>query len=351
MYITPALSHGYINNRIIRRLFLTCSHSTPCITLVVEPFPMMVCKSKDLHGCTWWDREVMYCYSLLLLALTFARSFCVVARSPFLTACRRSCSFPMISTSQNSTSVPQESCSSLTPPYSGATAAWTYPRILSFSSATVGVGDSQTSEGTASNQISVLLQQSRHPNQQTSALRLVIYTEARRNGKSISTYKLPYSFSFLSFQSLFRITKSVLVAWRSVSGNVEALLMLWFRKLRRPEWHKRPKPGKVVGKKIVLLIHQPSTVYEQSSKREKVMLRTEAHYEALTASLWDQIKTLFTFQTIPSQGKATGGLFMLKGIVHPKLSILLPFNHQCLSNPYDFLLWNTQKKKCYCSKV
>ncbi len=247
MYITPALSHGYINNRIIRRTVLTCSHSTPCITLVVEPFPMMVCKSKDLHGHTWWDREVMYCYSLLLLALTFARSFCVVARSPFLTACRRSCSFPMISTSQNSTSVPQESCSSLTPPYSSATAAWTYPRILSFSSATVGVGDSQTSEGTASNQISVLLQQSRHPNQQTSALRLVIYTEARRNGKSISTYKLPSSFSFLSFQSLFRITKSVLVAWSTVSGNVEALLMLWFRKLRRTEWHKLTKTWKSSG--------------------------------------------------------------------------------------------------------
>lgn len=80
-------------------------------------------------------RIAMNCYSLLLLALTLASSFCVVARSPFLTACRRSCSFPMISTSQNSTSVPQESRSSLTPPYSGATAAWTYPRILSFGSA------------------------------------------------------------------------------------------------------------------------------------------------------------------------------------------------------------------------
>lgn len=80
-------------------------------------------------------RIAMNCYSLLLLALTLASSFCVVVRSPFLTACRRSCSFPMISTSQNSTSVPQESRSSLTPPYSGATAAWTYPRILSFGSA------------------------------------------------------------------------------------------------------------------------------------------------------------------------------------------------------------------------
>lgn len=190
----------------------------------------------------------MYCYSLLLLALTLANSFCVAARSPFLTACRRSCSFPMISTSQYSTSVPQESCSSLTPPYSGTTAAWTYPRILSFGSATVGVGDSQTSEGTTSNQISVLLQQSRHQNQQTSALRLVMDTEGRRNGKSISPYKLPSGFSFLSFQSLFRVTKSVLVAWSSVSGNAEALLMLWFRKLRRPKWHKQTKTWKSSGR-------------------------------------------------------------------------------------------------------
>lgn len=157
----------------------------------------------------------MYCYSLLLLALTLASSFCVVARSPFLTACRRSCSFPMISSSQNSTSVPQESCSSLTPPYSGATAAWTYPRILS----AVGVGDSQTSEGTTSNQISVLLQQSRH--QQTSALCLVMDTEGRRNGKSISLYELPSGFSFSSFQSLFRLTKSVF-------GRVE--LSFWERR-------------------------------------------------------------------------------------------------------------------------
>ncbi len=188
----------------------------------------------------------MYCYSLLLLALTLANSFCVVARSPFLTACRRSCSFPMISTSQYSTSVPQVSCSSLTPPYSGATAAWTYPRILSFGSATVGVGDSQTSEGTTSNQISVLLQQSRHQNQQTSALCLVMDTEGRRNGKSISPYKLLSGFSFLSFQSLFRVTKS---RGAQFLGTQRPCWCCGLESWEDRSGTSRPKPGKVVGEK------------------------------------------------------------------------------------------------------
>lgn len=242
-------------------------------------------------------------YSLLLLALTLASSFCVVARSPFLTACRRSCSFPMISTSQNSTSVPQESCSSLTPPYSGATVAWTYPRILfSVVFAPVGVGDSQTSERTTSNYISVFLQQSRHLIQQTVYFSAPSGYGCGRPEKWKIYFALWIAFRFFvlkfpeRFQSWFGSRGAQILGtqgpcwccglegWEDWSfgrfGSADQNL--------KKEW----------ARKIVVLIHQPSTVHEQSSKKGKYCWEQKP-----TMMLWQQASvTLFTFQTFLSKG-------------------------------------------------
>lgn len=193
-------------------------------------------------------------YSLLLLALTLASSFCVVARSPFLTACRRSCSFPMISTSQNSTSVPQESCSSLTPPYSGATAAWTYPRILSFGSAWFSQGRWQPDVWANHKQLDIRISPTITSSNSTACLlQRSVWFWMWKAGEMENLFCLMNCLPVFRSQVSRAFSELVWVAWSSDSGNAGALLMLWFRRLRRLEfwtvWISRPKPEKGVGKK------------------------------------------------------------------------------------------------------
>lgn len=58
-----------------------------------------------------------------------------------------------------------------------------------------------------------------------SAFCLAVDVKARENWKFNFVVRIAFRFSFSSFQSLFW------VAWSSVSGNAEALSMLWFSRL------------------------------------------------------------------------------------------------------------------------